>query len=49
MIVWLSNLLAGWPEVALSGILIGIGAFLMLAGLFANRVVKLPLALWAIL
>ena len=49
MIVALNNVLAGWPDLALSALLIGIGAMLIVVAIVAPRVVKLPFALWAVL
>ncbi len=49
MIVAINAALAGWPDVLLSALLIGIGALLVGVGVFAPRVVKLPFALWAVL
>lgn len=38
-----------WSGLALSALLIGIGALFVFAGLFAPTVIKLPLAIWAVL
>jgi hypothetical protein len=42
-------MLAGWPDIAMTAVLVSIGSFLILVGVFANRVVKLPVTVWAIL
>jgi hypothetical protein len=44
----LETILSGWPDRLLTVVLVGIGTLLILVGLFAPVVVKVPFAVWAI-